>query len=186
MNTVSIPSHINPQLIRILMIAEALPDNPADYFYESRDSLYVANTLLAFNTAGIAVKTIDDIVAKGVYLTVAVKAPRQGLTVPSDVIREHSFALEAELNQFPNLKAILLMGDAAIKSLNFIAQRVTGGKCIPTGSTYKIRGGEFYFKAIRVFPSYLQTGKNFLIEKAKRTMVTEDIRKAFKCLADEC
>jgi hypothetical protein len=77
------------------------------------------------------------------------------------------------------------MGDAAIKSLNFIAQRVTGGKCIPAGSTYKIRGGQFFFGHIRVFPSYLPTGKNFLIEKTKQAMVAEDIRNAFACLAAE-
>jgi hypothetical protein len=102
MNPVSIPTKVNPQLVRIVMIAEALPENPADYFYEPCQSMYVTNTLLAFNRAGIPVNSIDDILATGVYLTVAVKAPRHGLTVPGDVIREHSFALEGEINQFPN------------------------------------------------------------------------------------
>jgi uracil-DNA glycosylase len=36
------------------------------------------------------------------------------------------------------------------------------------------------FKAKKVFPSYTPAGKNFLIEKSKRRMVTEDIREAFK------
>jgi uracil-DNA glycosylase len=182
MTGLSLPEKINPKKIRIIMICEALPENEQDYFYSSGNSLYVTNTVEAFKSAGIEVKDIDDIIGKGVYLTVAVKAPRSGLTVPAEVIQKHSYALEEELKQFPNIKAILLMGDAAIKALNFISQRATKTKTIPSGSTYKIRKGEFYFKNIRVFPSYLQTGKNFLIEKSKRTMVAEDIRNAFKLL----
>jgi hypothetical protein len=38
---------------------------------------------------------------------------------------------------------------------------------------------------MRVFPSYLQTGKNFLIEKAKQRMVADDIRRAFAWLEKE-
>jgi uracil-DNA glycosylase len=178
----SFPLNIDSVKIRILMIAEGLPDNTSETFYGSRESLYVANTLAAFNAAGVVVKTIDDVIRRGVYLTVAVKAVRQGLTFPSEIIREHSFALENEINQFPKVKAMLLMGDAAIKALNFIAQRVCGEKVIPAGSTYKIRGGKFFFKDIRVFPSYLQTGRNFLIEKGKQKMVAEDIRNAFALL----
>lgn len=179
----SIPAKIDPKKIRIIMICEALPENEQDYFYSSGNSLYVTNTVEAFKSAGIEVKDIDDIIKKGVYLTVAVKAPRSGLTVPADIIEKHSFALEEELKQFPNVKAILLMGDAAIKALNLISQRASKTKTIPSGSTYKIRKGEFYFKDIRVFPSYLQTGKNFLIEKSKRTMVAEDVRNAFSILS---
>ena len=179
---IAVPPEIVPENVGIVMIAEALPENQEDYFYSSSDSLYVTNTLEAFNSAGIEAKNIGDVIKRGVYLTVAVKAVRQGLVVPSEVIREHSFALDAELNLFLNVKAILLMGDAAIKSLNFISQRVCGAKTIPSGSTYKIRSGAYYFRNIRVFPSYLQTGKNFLIEKTKRRMVAEDIRNAFKLL----
>jgi len=167
------------------MICEALPENMNDYFYASGNSLYVTNTIAAFNHAGIAVNKIDDIIKKGVYLTSAVKATRQGLVIPAEVIREHSYVLEEELDLFPHIKVILLMGDAAIKALNFISQRVTKTKTIPSGSTYKIRTGIFHFKNIRVFPSYLQTGKNFLIEKAKRMMVAEDIRNAFSLLGNE-
>ena len=163
------------------MVCEALPENEEDYFYASSpDSLYVANTLEAFNSAGIEVRNVDDIIKRGVYLTVAVKEPRKGLVVPRDVIERHSYSLEEELRMFPNTKAILLMGDAAIKAMNLISRRATRTTVIPAGSTYKIRGGEFYFGSIRVFPSYLPTGKNFLIEKSKRRMVADDIKNAFK------
>jgi uracil-DNA glycosylase len=61
---------------------------------------------------------------------------------------------------------------------------MTKTRTIPAGSTYKIRKEKFYFGAIRVFPSYLPTGKNFLIEKSKRQMVAEDIKNAFKIVAE--
>jgi uracil-DNA glycosylase len=165
------------------MVCEAMPDKEQDYFYYSRDSLYVVNTVDAFKSAGIKVSDIDGIIKTGVYLTVAVKAPRTSSVVPAVVIEEHSHILEQELKRFPNVRAILLMGDAAIKAINYISQRKNRMRAIPAGSTYKIRKGEFYFSGIRVFPSYLQTGKNFLIEKSKRRMVAEDIRNAFKLLA---
>jgi len=179
MTPITLPPNVDPQQIRIVLICEALPENPADFFYTSTDSLYVTNMVLAFQQAGIEVDSIDDIVSRGVYLTVAVRAVREGLTVPTDVIRAHSHALEEELALFPSVRAILLMGDAAIKALNFIAKRTGSPRVIPAGSTYKIRSGTFCFRDIRVFPSYLPTGKNFLIEKAKQKMVAEDIRNAF-------
>lgn len=179
---ISIPEEIERKGIKIVIICDAPPKNKGDYFYSSQDSLYIVNTINAFNNAGVKVKNIKDIIEKGVYLTVAVKSPRKSLTIPAKVINEHSYALEEELNIFPNIKAILLMGDTAIKSLNYISQRTTGKKVIPSGSTYKIKSGKFYYKNIRVFPSYLQTGKNFLIEKSKQRMVAEDIKNAFKLI----
>jgi len=175
----SLPKGVVPGNVRIIMVCEAMPDNPADYFYTSSNSLYVTNTIDAFNSAGIKVNSIDEILKKGVYLTVAVKTARTGPTVPPDVIEEHSHTLEKEIGQFPNVKAILLMGDAAIRALNCISKRKYSMKAIPAGSTYKIRKDKFYFNDIRAFPSYLQTGKNFLIEKAKQRMVAEDIKNAF-------
>ncbi|MEX1247142.1 MAG: uracil-DNA glycosylase [Anaerolineales bacterium] len=152
-----------------------------DYFYSSTDS---ANTLLAFRQAGIQVKSIHDILDQGVYLMVAVNAPREDLTFSPKEIEKHAAALEEELKQFPNLKALLLMSNAAIKALNIIAKGRGSPRVIPAGSTYKIRSNKFYFNGIRAFPSYLQTGKNFLIEKAKQRMVAEDIRNAFKLIGD--
>lgn len=99
--------------------------------------------------------------------------------MPRELIEKYVPALEAEIAQFPNLKVMLLMGDVAIKALNLIARRRTGKACISTGSTYKIRDQGFFFEGIRVFPSYLQTGKNFLIEKAKQRMVADDLQRAF-------
>jgi hypothetical protein len=74
------------------------------------------------------------------------------------------------------------MGDVAIKALNYIAKREEAGHIIPAGSTYKIRGGEFFFRGKRAFPSYLQVGPSFGIEKSKQRMIAEDIQAALKQL----
>lgn len=174
-----ITAGINPQRIKIIMICEKPPEKAEDYFYSSSDSLYVKNTVAAFNSANIKVRNINDIILKGVYLTVAVKTQVKETPIPLDIIKEQSSLLEKELNIFPDVRAILLMGDTAIKAINCISQRSRKGRVIPAGPTYKIRKGEYYFNGIRVFPSYLQTGKNFLIEKSKRQMVADDIKNAF-------
>ena len=74
------------------------------------------------------------------------------------------------------------MGDVAIKAINNIARRAGEKRVIPAGSTYKIRGQEYYYKDIRAFPSYLQAGPSFFIEKSKRKMITEDISAALSLL----
>lgn len=174
-----IPSMLDHEKVRMILISEALPEDMDDYFFSKSKSLFVVNTIEAFNVAGVPVKSIDDILMRGVYLTVAVKEPRRGLTVPPDTIEKYSHQLEKEIGQFPHVKAILLMGDTAIKAMNLISKRTMGKRAIPPGSTYRIRGEKYSYNGIRIFPSYLQTGKNFLIEKSKRTMVAEDIRSAF-------
>jgi len=69
----------------------------------------------------------------------------------------------------------MLMGDTAIKALNAVARRAGEARVIPDGSTYRISGGKYFFRGIRVFPSYLQAGPSFFIEKSKRKMIAEDI-----------
>jgi len=76
----------------------------------------------------------------------------------------------------------MLMGDVAIKAVNYIAKRAGEGRVIPAGSTYKIRGQEYAFRGKRAFPSYLQAGPSFFIEKSKRRMIAEDIATALRLL----
>jgi len=70
------------------------------------------------------------------------------------------------------------MGDVAIAAVNDIARRAGERRVVPAGSTYKIRGGEFTWRGMRVLPSYLQAGPSFFIEKSKRKMIAEDIAAA--------
>ena len=88
-----------------------------------------------------------------------------------------------EFDMFQRLRAIILNGDVAIKAVNQIARRKTKKRVIPVGSTYKLRQYKYYWNEIRVFPSYILTGKNFLIEKSKRQMISEDIRQAIQIIA---
>ena len=76
---------------------------------------------------------------------------------------------------FPNVRAFLLMGDVAIKAINNIARRAGEKRVIPAGSTYKIRDHEYFFRGKRAFPSYLQAGPSFFIEKSKRKTIAQDI-----------
>ena len=119
-----------------------------------------------------------DLLDTGVYFTTAVKCGKTGYGIKAATIKECSTILEEELALFPIVKVFMLMGDVAIKALNYISRRTQGERVIPTGSTYKIRKGEFFYKDIAVFPSYLQAGPAFFIERSKRRMIAEDITNA--------
>ena len=173
---------VNPDKISIVMISEAAPENHGDYYYEAGDSLFQQTTVQAFNDAGADVKSIQDVLDMGVYLTTAVKCGKTGYGIKSGTIEECSRILEKELALFPNIEVLMLMGNVAIKAVNYIARRAGEGRVIPAGSTYKIRGQEYYFQQRRAFPSYLQAGPSFFIEKSKRRMIAEDIREAMKLI----
>jgi len=169
---------LQPEAISVVLISEAAPANPADYYYAGGSSLFQQTTVQAFNDAGAPVSSVEDILALGVYLTTAVKCGKTGYGIEIATVKECSRLLEGELALFPNVKAFLLMGDVAIKALNDIARRNGEGRVIPAGSTYKIRGPEYFFRGRRAFPSYLQAGPSFFIEKSKRTMIAQDIAAA--------
>ena len=171
---------LNPEDIFIVLISEAAPADLSDYYYSAGDPHYQQTTVQAFNDAGAQVGTIGDILNMGVYLTTAVKCGKTGYGIKAGTIKECSLLLEQELVLFPNVEAYLLMGDVAIKALNYIAKREGEDRAIPAGSTYKIRGGEYYYKGKRAFPSYTQAGPSFGIEKSKQRMIAEDISAALK------
>jgi uracil-DNA glycosylase len=169
---------LDPEKISVVMISEAAPENPDDYYYARGDSLFQQTTVQAFNDAGVDVSSMQDILNLGVYLTTTVKCGKTGYGIKSGAIEECSKILEKELALFPNVKVFMLMGDVAIKAVNCIAKRAGEGRVIPAGSTYKIRGQEYFFRGKRAFPSYLQAGPSFFIEKSKRRMIAEDIKAA--------
>jgi uracil-DNA glycosylase len=169
---------VRPDDIAVVMISEAAPEDAKDYYYATGDPLFQQTTVLAFNDAGADVSSIQDILGLGVYLTTAVKCGKTGYGIKAGTIKECSLILEEELALFPNVQVYMLMGDVAIKAVNYIAKREGQGRAIPAGSTYKIRGGEYHFRGRRAFPSYLQAGPSFFIEKSKRRMIAEDIAAA--------
>jgi uracil-DNA glycosylase len=176
-----VPSlEVDPAHISILLISEASPVDPQDYYYAGANALFARTTLLAFQDAGAQVACMQDILDLGVYLTTAVKCGKTGYGIAAQTIQNCSLLLEKELSLFPNVKVYLLMGDVAIKAVNTIAKRTGAQRVIPAGSTYKIRGGEFTFRGARALPSYVQAGPAFFVEKVKRRMIAEDIKKALE------
>ena len=173
---------LHPQDISIVLISEAAPADPGDYYYAPGDPLFQQTTVQAFNDAGVDVSSIQDILNKGVYLTTAVKCGKTGYGIKAATVRQCSLLLERELTLFANIKAFLLMGHVAIKAINYISNRAGEGRAIPAGATYKIRGKEYSFRGQRAFPSYVQAGPSFFIEKSKRRMIAEDIAEAMALL----
>ena len=169
---------VNPTATSIILISEAPPVDPNDYYYAEGDPLFQQTTVQAFQDAGADVSSIQDILDMGVYLTTAVKCAKTGYGLKAATVKECSQLLEAELALFPNVQVFLLMGDVALKAINYIAKRAGQARPIPAGATYKIRGGEYHFRGQRAFPSYVQAGPAFFIEKSKRKMIAEDIAAA--------
>ena len=166
---------IDPLTIKAIMINEVVPSDALQDFYGVPDADYLKTTIPLFQGAGAEVKSIQDILQMGIYITNAVKTPKTKYAIEKNNIQDSLPYLEAELSLFPNVKVIMLMGDVAKKAFNMITKKATKKNVVPTVSTYKLRTTEIYYKGIRVMPSYIMTGGNILIEKSKVAMATEDI-----------
>ena len=171
---------LKPERVSVVLIAESASAEPGDDFYAGPQALYARTTVNIFNQAGAAVSSVRDIVDRGVYLTTAVKCAKRAAGLQTSTVQECSVLLEQELALFPNVKALLLMGDVAIKALNAIARRAGRPRVIPAQPTYKLRGQEFTYQGQRVFPSYLQAGGNYFIEKGKHQVMAADIAAALR------
>lgn len=169
---------MDTDLIKAIMINEVVPYNPADDFYGGNTPPdYLTTTLPLFARAGFQAASIDDITAAGIYITNAVKVPKTFTSISREMIEKCVPVLEYEMGLFPNLKVIMLMGDVAKKAFNMITKAKTRKNAIPSISTYKLRNSELYYENIRIFPSYIMTGGNILIEKSKVEMAAGDIQK---------
>ena len=172
-----------PPGVRLILIAEAPPADAADGLFAPGLPFHLETTLDAFRAAGAAVASREDLTALGVYLTTALKCAKVGYGVKRPTVEACSRLLEKELDLFPRTRVIMLMGDVAIGAMNSIARRRLGRRLIPSGPTYKVRAGEYRFEGKRVFPSYLPTGRSYLIERSKREMIAADLRAALALLA---
>ena len=167
---------LNPANIKVIMINEVVPKNPDDWFYsDTHDPENRRTAFGLFEGAGVQVKNMRDVLDKGIYITAALKTPKEGYTANPAIIKAQLPLLEAELALFPNLKVIMLMGDVAKKMFNMIVKSKTKKNLIPSVSTYRIRMNEYYWDNVRVIPTYIMTGKNLLIEKGKCGTISEDI-----------
>lgn len=174
--------NIKPEKIRAIMINEVVPVDSDDDFYGKPDSAYMSTTIPLFRKAGIEVSGIQDILSLGIYITNAVKTPKSEYAVSKESIEESLPYLEKELELFPNLQVVMLMGDVAKKAFNMISKKASGKNAVPSISTYKLRNTEIFYKGWRILPSYIMTGQNLLIEKSKFQMASEDIALMYKLI----
>lgn len=172
----------NKDNIKLILISEALPQKQEDYFDEKGNPQFLKNTNTIFNSLGYNYQIYEDYLNNGIYLTTALKCIKKEYLVSSETIKNCSLNLERELDEFANKKVIMLMGDFAIKAMNYIWKRKCNERIIPAGSTYKIRGGIYESNEIRFLPSYTQTGDSFGLEKSKVRMITEDVAEAMKVI----
>ena len=174
--------NIKPEKIRAILINEVVPVDSDDDFYGKPDSAYMSTTIPLFRKAGIEVSGIQDILSLGIYITNAVKTPKSEYAVSKESIEESLPYLEKELELFPNLQVVMLMGDVAKKAFNMISKKSTGKNAVPGISTYKLRNTEILYRGCRVLPSYIMTGQNLLIEKSKFQMASEDITLMYRLI----
>lgn len=168
---------VDPASINVVVISEAAPPNSQDQYYAGEQAAFARTTLSVFQSAGYAFETFSDLLNEGVYCTTAIKCGKSGYGIKAEPIKQCSLILEKELDLFPNVRAYMLMGDVAIKTGNYINKRRSGERAIPAGSTYKIRNGNYTLLGKPAFPSYLQVGPSFGIEKSKQEMIVEDLRR---------
>lgn len=172
--------------IKTIMINEVVADIPEDDFYSKlENSYYMETTKILFEKADMKIKGIEDILNSGIYITNAIKRPKGDRVIDREEIEKYIPLLEEEISLFSNVKVIMLMGDVAKKAFNIITKKESKKNAIPAISTYKLRNTEIYYNDIRVFPAYIMTGKNILIEKSKIEMSSEDIGKMLKIINRE-
>jgi len=178
--------HTRPDLpvrrdtIRVIMISAAPPTDAAIIKLGYREPIDRGETIQAFRSAGFDVGSIEDLRRLGVYVTTAVKCPKLGFGLKQETVERCSHLLEAELDLFPNVKSILLMGNTAIRAINAIAERKFGAPVIPHGSAYKVKGREYPYGDISLFPSYPESGRNLSVEGNRQDVIAVDIRNAIE------
>src|SRR3989337_1956381 len=91
---------VRPRDVSIIMISEAAPANPDDYYYAKGRPLFQQTTVQAFNDADTDVKSKKDILYCGVSHTPAVKCAKTGYGLKASTIEACSLILEKELALF--------------------------------------------------------------------------------------
>ena len=135
--------NIEPEKIRAIMINEVVPVDPDDDFYGKPDSAYMSTTIPLFRKAGLEINNIQDILSLGIYITNAVKTPKSEYAVSKESIDESLPYLEKELELFPNLQVVMLMGDVAKKAFNMIGKKATKKNAVPSILRFSIKDGAY-------------------------------------------
>src|SRR5512136_2885222 len=84
-----VPSvELEPGSVSLVMISEAAPANPSDFYYAEGNPLFQRTTVQAFKDAGSNVSSVQDLTGLGVYLTTAVKCGKTGYGIEASTISE--------------------------------------------------------------------------------------------------
>lgn len=169
--------------IKIIMINEVVLININDDFYSvDKDVDYLKIIIFLFDSVGIKVFNINDILDMGIYIINVVKFFKLEYIIICDIIKLYMFILEEEIKLFKNLEVVMLMGDVVKKFFNMIIKKYIKKNVIFFILIYKFCNNEFYYDNLRVFLLYIMIGGNILIEKLKFEMVLEDIKKMFEII----
>ena len=86
---------VNPANIKVVMINEVVPKNPNDWFYsDSPDPENKKTAFGLFEGAGVHVKSMRDVLNMGIYITTALKTPKEGYTADPDALKAQLPLLE--------------------------------------------------------------------------------------------
>ena len=173
--------NLKPNSVSVVMIAEAAPANSADYFYAKGEPLFAQTTLLAFNDAGANVQSVNLISALGVDPTTAVKWARRAIVSALALLKNVRACSNKNLLLFPNVRAFLLMGDVAIKGVNYIAKRA--GRAARDSGGIDLQDSRWQICVSRRARVSIGTASLvFFVEKSKRKMIAQDIASALKLI----
>lgn len=164
-----------PEQVRMVLISECAAADDADNYGGSDHASFDVTTLAAFAAAGLPCSSVRELRDRGIHLTVAIRHPKTASTIRASTVKRFAPVLATELAMLPNVRVYVLMGEVAIAAVNDIARERTGRRVIPSGATYRIRGGSYMLEGTRVLPSYLQAGPAWYIEAGKRQMIAEDL-----------
>lgn len=133
----SIPcAELQGDAMRMVMISEAPPQDLAQGFYALGVPRHLQTTLPAFARAGTPVSSMLDLLHLGVYITPASRCGKMGYAVSAAAIKSTCWQiLERRPSTSQSVRAVLLMGDEAIKAFDYTTRGRTGRRAIPSGPT---------------------------------------------------
>lgn len=107
---------LNPSTIGTVMINEVVPSDPKQDLYGGPDAGYLKTAVPLLGKAGAPVSSVGDALRMGIYMTDAAKTPKTKSAVDKAEVGRSLPYLEKKLSFFPNVRVVMLMGDAAIKA----------------------------------------------------------------------
>jgi|GEM_PF-5013987 len=174
--TQTVSSPVDPAGVRVLILTDACPEDAREHFTASDpDTPAWQNTQQLFAAAGLQVGCYQDLLEHGIAMETCLDGLRPRRLSPFH-LSSGAARIEAMLGRFPNLKALMLMGEVAIRCFHHLTRpRWSSRRQRSSEHEYQIRGVESFLGPVQVFPSYLHTAAGFLQERARCRTVIEQL-----------